>query len=373
MLSTPVQSRRARLPRHRYRRTSGRNTAPASRDVDVAVVSWNSWPALQESLPALLSQRYAPYRVVLVDNDSHDHTTAEVAENFPEVHLIRSGANRGYGAASNIGFTASRSRYVAVLNPDTRPEPGWLEELVAALHSHPEAALATSKVLLRSDPRRVNACGNTVHISGITTCRGLMQDERSYVRVEETPAISGAAFLARREILDEIGGFDERFFMYLEDTELSLRARLAGHTIVLAPASRVVHDWELTVPAWKFYYLERNRYLLLLNMYRWRTLVALVPALLLAEAGVWAYALRSGPAYVWAKLRGYASVLAGLRLHLRRRAQVQAVRRVPDSRLLSVLSNELQVGPDVLSPRLTGLVNRLFRLYGRLLRAVVQW
>lgn len=373
MLSTPVRSRRPPLPGRRYRRARREESARPVSDVDVAVVAWNSWPALRESLPALLNQRYAPYRVVVVDNDSQDRTTKELTQNFPEIRLIRSDANRGYGAASNMGFATSRSRYVAVLNPDACPEPGWLDALVAALEAHPEAALATSKVLLQSNPAKVNACGNTVHISGITTCRGLMADEQLYRRVEETPAISGAAFLARREILDHIGGFDERFFMYLEDTELSLRARLAGHIVVLAPASRVAHDWQLTVPAWKFYYLERNRYLLLLNIFRWRTLAVLLPALLLAEAGVWAYALRSGPAYVWAKLRGYASVLSGLSLHLRRRRQVQAVRRVPDASLLSVLSDDLQLGPDVLSPRLIALVNRVFGRYGRFLRAVVRW
>ncbi len=346
--------------------------APAG-DVDVAVVSWNSWPALRQSLPALLSQDYEPYRVVLVDNDSRDRTPQEVRRRFPEVCLVHSGANRGYGAAGNIGFTASRSRYVAILNPDARPDPGWLDALVAALEERPDAALATSKLLLKSDPARVNACGNTVHLSGITTCRGLLAPTDEYRSREDVPAVSGAAFLARREALERIGGFDERFFMYLEDTELSLRARLAGYATVLAPSSQVVHDWQLSVPAWKFYYLERNRYLLLLTIFRWRTLAALLPALLLAEAGVWGYALRSGRGYVAAKLRGYASVLVHLPGHLRRRRAVQTIRAVPDAALLAILSDDLQAGPEVLSPRAIEAVNRLFRLYGRLLRRVVRW
>ncbi len=338
----------------------------------MSVVAWNSWPALRQSLPALLGQRYGPFRVVVIDNASPDGTAEEVGRRYPDVCVLKSDANRGYGAANNLAFAASSSRYVAVANPDARPEAGWLEALVRALEGHPGAALATSKVLLRSDPSRVNACGNTVHLSGITTCRKVGMPERDCTAVEEAPAISGAAFLARRDVLDRIGGFDERFFMYLEDTELSLRARLAGYSIIVAPDSRVIHNWTLSVSSGKFYYLERNRYLLLLNIYRWRTLALLAPALLLAELGVWGYALRMGPPYICSKLRGYASVLGAIRLHLRRRRAVQAVRRVPDAALLAVLSVDLETGlATPARPMLA--VNRLFRLYGRFLRWAVRW
>jgi GT2 family glycosyltransferase len=341
--------------------------------VDVSVVSWNSWDHLQHNLPALIDQDFPSYRVVVVDNDSTDDTAQHVEAEFPDVDVIRSGWNGGYGAGNNVGFARSQSTYVAVLNPDARPERGWLRALVRALDDNPQAGLATSKVLLKSEPSRVNACGNIVHLSGISFCRGLNVDQHRFVRGESVPAVSGAAFIARRDALEDIGGFDERFFMYLEDTELSLRARLAGYDVVLAPRSRVVHDYQLTIPASKFYYLERNRLLMLANIFRWRTLIALVPVLLLTEVGVWSFALRTGRGLAKAKLASYLAILGGIPAMLRHRQRVQQVRRVKDRALLDVLESALPVDVSGRASGLTRIANACFRAYNVVLRGVVRW
>lgn len=347
--------------------------APGIESVDVSVVSWNSWHYLRQNLPALIAQDYPAYRVVVVDNASADATADEVSARFPDVEVIRNGRNDGFGGANNLAFRQSESEYVAVLNPDARPETGWLRALVQALDRSPRAAFATSKVLLAADPRRVNACGTSVHLSGIGSCRGINDDQHEHVAPASVPCISGAAFVARREALEEIGGFDERFFMYMEDVELSLRARLAGWDVVLAPRSRVVHDYSPDLPAWKFYYLERNRFFMLANIFRWRTLALLAPALLVAEAGVWWYALRAGPAITIAKLRSYGGVARGIPSMLRRRRRVQRIRRVRDRELLDQMSAALPLAPGVSRTRVVRVADGCFELYGRLLRWAVRW
>jgi GT2 family glycosyltransferase len=339
--------------------------------VDVSVVSWNSWDDLRTTLPALIDQDYHSYRVVVVDNDSTDDTVQHVEQEFPDVDVVRSGSNGGYGAANNLGFARSQSKYVAVVNPDARPERGWLRALVRALEQNPRAALATSKVLLASDPSRINACGNTVHLSGIAFCAGLNDDQHQHVRSTSVAAVSGASFIARRDALEQIGVFDERFFMYMEDAELSLRARLAGWDVVLAPRSRVVHDYELTIPARKFYLLERNRLFMLTSIYCWRTLIVLTPALAIAEFGVWWFALRSGPRYALAKAASYGTFLAGLRQTLRQRGRVQALRRVRDRDILGVLSPDLPVVGE--TQGLTRIANAFFRGYNTCIRRIVRW
>lgn len=340
--------------------------------VDVSVVSWNSWGHLRRNLPALIDQDYPSYRVVVVDNDSSDETVEHVEAEFPDVDVVRCARNGGYGAGNNLGFARSQSKYVAVVNPDARPERGWLRALVRALEDNPRAALATSKVLLASDPRRVNACGNIVHLSGIAFCRGLHEDQHRHVRGQSVPAVSGAAFIARRDALEQIGGFDERFFMYMEDTELSLRARLAGWDVVLAPRSRVVHDYELDIAASKFYYLERNRFFLLANIFHLRTLVLLAPALAVAEVGVWWFALRDGRGLARAKLASYAAILAGLPAMLRQRGRVQSIRRARDRAILEWLSPNLPVvGGETYG--LTRIANAFFRGYNALIRRLVRW
>ena len=341
--------------------------------VDVSVVAWNSWVDLRANLPALVSQDYPSYRIVVVDNASMDATADEVEAHFPQVTVLRSAANDGFGAANNRCFERSGSKYVAALNPDAQPEAGWLRALVNALEANPNAALATSKVLLASDPSHVNACGTSVHISGISSCRGLGDDQHDHVTPRSVAAVSGAAFVARRDVLEEIGGFDERFFMYMEDIELSMRARLAGYDVILAPRSRVLHDYALDVPAWKFYYLERNRFLLLANIFRVRTLVVLAPALFLAEAGVWWFALRRGPRTALAKLRAYAAVVLNVGALLQHRRRVQAVRRVRDRDLLEVMNTSLPRAPQAQAPLIMAMADRFFGAYAAVLRRIVRW
>ncbi len=340
--------------------------------VDVSVVSWNSWPHLRETLPALIAQDYPSYRVVVVDNASSDETAEAVEAHFPDVTVIRSDRNGGYAAGNNVCIARSTSKYVAVVNPDARPETGWLRALVRALEDDPSAALATSKVLLASDPGRVNACGLDVHLSGIAFCRGLRQEQHQYVTTAPGAAVSGAAFVARRDVLEEIGALDERFFMYMEDTDLSMRARLAGYGVIMTPRSRVAHDYTLTVPPQKFFYLERNRAFMLINVFRWRTLALLTPALVLAEVGVWWYAARSGRPWLWAKARACASVVACIPAMLRRRGEVQKLRRVRDAALIAQLTPTLREIEGVRGAPLR-LANRCFAAYAALLRQLVRW
>ena len=345
----------------------------ADEAVDVSVVAWNSWPHLQRSLPAMIRQDYPAYRVIVVDNASQDETAEAVESHFPGVAVIRSARNEGYGAGNNRCFERSASRYVAVLNPDAEPEPGWLRALVRALEEAPQAAFATSKVLLAHDPGRVNACGTRVHLTGIASCRALGDDQHDHVAPVSVPGVSGAAFLARRDALEQIGGFDERFFMYMEDVELSLRARLAGWDIVLAPRSRVAHDYTPDIPPWKFYYLERNRILMLLKLLRWRTLALLAPALLVAEVGVWLYALRASGGLATAKARSYAGVLRHLPGVLRSRGRVRAIRRAPDRDLLDIFEAALPQAPGAGRPTLIRCANAFFSGYARMLRHAVRW
>jgi GT2 family glycosyltransferase len=340
--------------------------------VDVSVVAWNSWPHLRTNLPAIAAQDYPAYRIVVVDNASSDATADEVEARFPDVTVIRSEHNGGYAAGNNLCFARSRSRYIAVLNPDARPEAGWLTALVRALDEHPNAALATSKVLLASGPERVNACGLDVHLSGMAFCRGLGDSAASYEHVQRVAAVSGASFVVRRDVLEEIGGLDERFFMYMEDTELSMRARLAGYDVVLAPESRVVHEYALDISPWKFYYLERNRFLMMMNIFRWRTLLLMAPVLLLTEAGVWAHALRSGRAMLLAKARSYVSLAAALPAALARRRRVQRKRRAGDAALLAQMTPDLPaIGRG--TGALTAVANRIVRGYSLILKRLVRW
>ena len=187
----------------------------------VIIVSYNSREDLKRCLPSLLPSLGAQDEVIVVDNASSDGSAGWLAQSYPQIHLVNSPDNLGFAGGNNLGAHYANGRYLAFLNPDTVVEPGWLEALIAALESHPEAGLATSKILLLSDPERINTCGNDVHISGITLCRGMGLLRQSFSSQEEVSAASGAAFVIRKDVFEALDGFDERFFMYMEDTDLS--------------------------------------------------------------------------------------------------------------------------------------------------------
>jgi GT2 family glycosyltransferase len=155
-------------------------------------------------------------------------------------------------------------------------------------------------------------------------------------------AISGAAFLIRRAVWEELGGFDESFFMYHEDTDISLRAALAGYRAVYVPEAVAWHDYAASFGPQKVFWLERNRYALLLKIFRWRTLVALAPALALAEIVTLGYAALTSSRHLRAKARAYAWLLVNVRSILRRRRATQASRTIEDRAILAGCTASIQ-------------------------------
>jgi len=309
--------------------------------VSIVIVNYHTAAHLPRCLGSLAALSYPDYEIILVDNSPGDGAAEYVAEHFPDVVVVRSETNLGYAGGNNLGFQYATGDYVAVLNPDTWVDARWLSELVAALEADPAAGMATSKILMMDDPSRVNTCGNEITFTGITVCRGLGQPADRYNAVEVVSAISGAAFLIRRAVLDEIGAFDAEFFLYYEDTDLSLRAMLAGYHCLYVPTSIVHHQYVFKFSALKCYYQERNRYVSLLRTLRWRTLCALTPCLLASEAIAWGYVLLSGREHAWSKLRSYGWIVQHRQEILAARRRIQASRRVDDGVLLQRFSARL--------------------------------
>ena len=290
--------------------------------------------------------------------------------------VIRNERNLGYAGANNVGFEHAQGELIAVLNPDTEVDADWLIEIVAALEANPRAGLATPKVVQMDRPDRINACGNDVTFTGLTFCRGLDQRIDKFMSPERVSAVSGAAFVIRKDVLDEIGPFDESFFVYFEDTDLSLRALLAGYECLYVPRAWVQHKYIFKLSPRKCFYQERNRYVALLRLFRWPTLVALVPLLLLSELIVWGYLVLRGPRQMWAKLQSYFAVLAALPQIVRQRREVQALRRVRDRDILARFGRRLtlaQTSSPLIRCVAEGIFNPLIGLFAALTRAIVWW
>ncbi len=187
-------------------------------------------------------------------------------------------------------------------------------------------------------------------------------------RPVEVGFVSGAAMVVRRTAWDEAGGFDARYFMYGEDVDLSLRLRLAGLPIGIAPSARVEHDYEFSKNERKWFLLERNRWWTILITYPGSLLVLLAPALAAAELALLAVAAQGG--WLRAKLRANGSVLRQLPLILRRRREVQRTRAVDALAFAKGLSGDVEspyLGPAARQPVLVAAQ----RAYWRAVRGVL--
>jgi len=287
------------------------------------VVTWNRRDLLRACLQSLSLQNLnQPFEVVVVDNGSEDGSAEMVLEEFGRstkfrLELIRNRANRGFCAANNQGFQASRSEFIALLNNDAQADQKWLEQLKTAFDGRPDVGMAASKILVHEDPRRIDKAGHLIYPDGQNRGRGTGElDQGQYDRVEEVLWPDGCAAMYRRAMIDKIGGFDEDFFAYADDAELGLRARIAGWRCVYIPQAVVLHHRGATLglrSSRRLELIERNRVLLAAKLFPWSLLWlnGFYYSLRLA-AGIWAAITGQGEVGRYQGIRG--KLLAALAL-----------------------------------------------------------
>jgi GT2 family glycosyltransferase len=303
----------------------------------VVIPNWNGAQHLPVCLDALRAQTYPDLEVLVVDNASTDGSQALLAGQYPEVRLLTLPRNLGLTGANNAGFRAARGEILVSLNNDTEAGPRFVEALVEALLAHPEAGMAASKMLLFDRRDTIHSAGDGYGLDGIPFNRGVWQrDEGQFDEPGWIFGGCGGAVAYRRAMLDEIGAFDETFFMYCEDVDLNWRAQLAGWRCWYTPAAVVYHKLSATGggPIASFYTGRNTLWVIAKNYPRsllrrhWRRILA-------AQLRVSRDALRAwrGEA-ARARLRGQ---LAGLAGWSRLRRKRPALRRVSDAYIESLL------------------------------------
>jgi GT2 family glycosyltransferase len=332
-------------------------------EASVIVLTHNSAEVLPSCLEGLRRQTLRDFEVIVVDNASSDGS-AEIAERcYPEAVVVRSIVNTGYAGGCNAGFRRAAGGCLAVIGPDCEPEPDWLSALVRACRE-PGVGLATSMVRHQAARDRINACGNDVHVLGLGFCHGMDDPWEEHMRPTTVASISGCAFAMPRAVFDRVGGFDDVFFMYCEDTDLSLRVWLAGCQVVYEPGSVVYHRYRLDMRPDKFFHLERNRYLVLARNLSGKAAVWLFPALLAGEMMMWAYAALHGGAFLAAKARAWRWLISNRAAVRVRRARLTTLRRdgggVPLDLLTARLSDSQILGSSALIRPLGLVVNAFF-------------
>ena len=307
--------------------------------VSIVIVNYNARRFLDELLTSVSMQSYAPVEVLFVDNGSADDSVGFVRERFPDVTVIENGENLGYGVANNVGIRAAAGAYIFLLNTDTIITPDSISSLVDFMDRHPEAGAAQSKLLLGLQGALIDSAGSFMTRSGFLHHHGWSDvDGPEYAHEFEIFSGKGASLILRRSVIDQVGLFDDDFFLYFEESDLCWRIWLAGHTISYVPASVVYHEGggiTRTLPiAFLEYESFKNRLCSLTKNLGIRKFLQVVPLhLLLCVCTATVNAVQGRPQNSAAILRAIAWNAGHLRQTLQKRSRIQRRRRVSDREL----------------------------------------
>jgi GT2 family glycosyltransferase len=349
------------------RRFQGRSEAAATADrsslsISVVIVAFHSGDSLARCLRSL-GEGEPDAEVIVVDNAGSDQAVVEAAA----ARLVEPGGNLGFAGGCNRGAAEAGGDALIFLNPDTVVEPGALRKLARTLED-PEIGIAMARLRLLDRPELLNSAGTVVHVSGLAWAGRYGEPAETIREVEDVAAPSGAAMAIRRDLFEELGGFTEELFMYLEDTELGWRARLHGLRVVVVPGADVYHDYEFGRNPTKLALLERNREIFVLTAYSLRLLVALAPVLAATELAMLVVAAKQR--WLRGKLSGWWWLARHTGWLSRQRRETQRLRRVGDRALARFLTPALD--PQMLPvPRAASISSGVLRRYWRAARKVL--
>jgi GT2 family glycosyltransferase len=314
--------------------------------VSVIILNYNGRRWLQPCLEALALQEGAPpYEVCVVDNGSEDDSVPFLARSFPHVQVVQNGRNLGFAGGNNAGAARTRGRWICFLNNDTVPGRDWLARLCEPLAARPEIAITTSRLMFLDEPSRVDSAGDGYLRAGGAYKHGHRAPAAAHLESREVFGACGAAFLIRREVFEEVGGFDEGFFMVYEDVDLSYRVRLAGYRCWYAADAVVLHAGSGTLGRMSdaaVFFGQRNLEWTWLKNTPWPLLVRTAASHLVYSGAGLAHYLRAGrfgPAArgKLAAIRGIPGILRSRRrMRELRRADWRAIERWLDRRWMRV-------------------------------------
>ncbi len=316
-------------------------------------------------MEAVLASKGVEVDLVVVDNAAHAEDV-DPLRGRRDLRLLEPGTNTGFAGGCNLGAEGLDAPYLALVNSDCLLEPDTLAALVAEAQT-PGVGPVMASIRLADRPDVLNSAGNPVHLLG-TCWAGDLDEIETRREPYDVASASGACLVLRRELWTQLGGFDDAYFAYLEDTELSLRCARMGLVARCVPTAIALHHYEFSRNPTKMYLLERNRLLLLATLWPARALAVLAPLLLAFELALTALAFAQG----WGpkKAAGWWWILRH-RDHVRvRRRRLRAELAVRDEEWMATLTTRF-ADHVIGSAYAARLVNAVVTLYWRLARRVL--
>ncbi len=318
-------------------------------------------------------------KIYIVDNASSLESKEYLESNYSSAKiLVRTDGN--YAAANNLAFRQAikdNCEYIVTVNMDTEMETTWLSSLVKALDNNPQAAIAQSKILLfsrnkeKEGSKKINSLGNIINFLGFGFTSAYGEADQN---IKDYPEIlgyaSGCSFIIRSCVWQEIGGYDEEFYMYHDDLELSLKVKLAGYHIILAPCSVIYHKYEFSRSVNMIYYMERNRYLTMLLFYPKYLLLLISPIALVLDIAMLFYSFINS--WLSSKLKVYLYFLSysNWRNIIAKRRQLKKIKKINFNELASNFSGSIDF-QEINNPLLKYIFNPISKLYWQLIKLFI--
>lgn len=337
-------------------------------EATIVIPSFNGLDLVKICLDSIDKQSVRDFEVILVDNGSKDGTSEWIKRHYPNVEVVRFAVNRGFGAAVNEGIRRSKSRFVFLLNNDTELDPACLATLIQTADANGEYDSFAPKMIQYHNRKMLDGAGDGVFRGGAAYRLGTQEPDSALwdhsVRV--FGACAGAA-LYRRAFFKEAGMFDENFFAYLEDVDISFRAVRLGLRCLYVPAARVYHMGSQTsgsmLNTFTVYWTTQNMIRVLIHNYPSSILLRQWPVIILHHLG-WLILMifrRQFPSY----LKGIRSAFRSFPAMLKMRNQWNTRITIPDTLFWDLV---VQSEKDILASALRrrgfeGQSARLIRLY----------
>lgn len=333
--------------------------------VSAIIVNWNGKQFLDDCISSLLKQTYKNCEIILVDNASTDGSVSYVRKKYPRVRIIKNNKNVGFGNAVNIGIKHAKGYYIIFLNNDLYIEKNCIKNLLKPLENEVKVA-TVPKVLFFQERNKINSYGNIVNFLGFAMPKYINQDERVASREEETAC--GGLLMVRKEVIEKVGLFDENFFLYHEDHDLSWRLRLYGYKLLVVPGAKVYHKYTFSRTFDKFYHSEKNRLQLLLKNYSLKTILLLSPAIAFIEVAEIMHSIMNG--WYNKKLSSYFEIYRNLPNLLKKRVVVQRNRKINDSEIVRLFVGYIKF-EYINSIFLERLISPILNFYWHLVRRLI--
>lgn len=335
---------------------------------------------LKDCIESLKRQTH-PFKLFIVDNSSTKNSREYIKKVTPEAEIIINEGekinkgNNGYALGGNQGMRAALKQdfeYVIVSNMDTIFDKDWLKNLVEAANRNKKAGAIQAKIMIFENKDKINSTGNKLHFLGFGYCENYNVKDFEMEEDKKINYASGCSVLYKMDILREIGIYDENFFMYHEDSDISWRIWQAGYEVILAPKAIVYHKYEFNRSMLQFYYMERNRFLTILTNYKLGTLLLILPAFLMMELGLFGFSIKNK---TWkTKLAVYwyfLNPIHWIKIY-KDRIIKQSHRRIPDKKIVKQFSGKLEF-QKIENPILKYIANPLFSFYWTVVEQFILW